>query len=291
MIYNIAHKTVYRYSAPVPLAHHLLRLRPRDTARQICQSCEIIIEPEPSVRADHADYFGNLTRFVSVEGGHASLTVTARSRVEVTPAPDLPFGKTPPWELAREQCLESWDDEPRGAAEFLFDSPLIRTVPIYAGYAAPCFPPGRPLLEGVMELTRRIHRDFQFDPQATTIATPVDEVFDNRRGVCQDFAHLEIACLRSLGIPARYVSGYIETAPPPGGERLAGADASHAWIAVYCAGSGWVDFDPTNNVAPSSRHVTVAWGRDYSDVSPIRGVILGSGDHSLSVAVDVVPLT
>ena len=290
MLYNITHTTVYRYDEPVPLAHHLLRLRPRAHPRQRCETCDIMVDPRPAIRADHDDHFGNHTTFVTVEGGHRELTITARSRVEV---------------LSPEECLipaSLWGGPPAcrfpeplapwtKSSEFTFDSPLIRTVPMYADYAGSCFPAGRPLLEGVMELTGRIYRDFQFDPEATTISTPIDEVFKNRRGVCQDFAHLEIACLRSLGIPARYVSGYIETNPPPGKPRLAGADASHAWISVYCEGSGWVDFDPTNNVIPSTRHITVAWGRDYSDVSPIRGVILGSGDHSLRVAVDVVPAT
>ena len=290
MLYNITHTTVYRYDEPVPLAHHLLRLRPRAHPRQRCETCDIMVDPRPAIRADHDDHFGNHTTFVTVEGGHRELTITARSRVEV---------------LSPEECLipaSLWGGPPAcrfpeplapwtKSSEFTFDSPLIRTVPMYADYAGSCFPAGRPLLEGVMELTGRIYRDFQFDPEATTISTPIDEVFKNRRGVCQDFAHLEIACLRSLGIPARYVSGYIETNPPPGKPRLAGADASHAWISVYCEGAGWVDFDPTNNVIPSTRHITVAWGRDYSDVSPIRGVILGSGDHSLRVAVDVVPAT
>ncbi len=289
MLYNITHTTVYRYDEPVPLAHHLLRLRPRAHPRQRCETCDIMVDPRPTIRADHDDHFGNHTTFVTVEGGHRELTVTARSRVELLPPEDYLtaslWGRPPACRFP--EPLAPWTK----SSEFTFDSPLIKTVPMYADYAGSCFPAGRPLIEGAMDLTGRIYRDFQFDPEATTISTPVDEVFKNRRGVCQDFAHLEIACLRSLGIPARYVSGYIETTPPPGKPRLAGADASHAWISVYCEGAGWVDFDPTNNVIPSTRHITVAWGRDYSDVSPIRGVILGSGDHSLRVAVDVVPAT
>jgi transglutaminase-like putative cysteine protease len=179
---------------------------------------------------------------------------------------------------------------PLEALEFLFDSALIPAGAELAAYARAAFPPGRPLLDAVLELTRRIHEDFTFDPEATTIATPLADVFTSRRGVCQDFARLEIACLRSLGLPARYVSGYLETVPPPGRSRLLGADASHAWLAVYCPESGWIHVDPTNNLLPSCTHVTVAWGRDYNDVSPIHGVILGGGKHTLRVNVDVLRL-
>jgi transglutaminase-like putative cysteine protease len=177
------------------------------------------------------------------------------------------------------------------ASDFIFDSPLIRARESYLHYAQVSFTPGRPILEAALDLTKPIHSDFKFDPTATSVATPLEEVFKHRRGVCQDFAHFQIGCLRSLGLPARYVSGYVETDPPPGQQRLAGADASHAWVSLFCPGLGWLDVDPTNNMVPSSRHITVAWGRDFSDISPIRGVILGSGEHRLKVAVDVVPLT
>jgi transglutaminase-like putative cysteine protease len=176
------------------------------------------------------------------------------------------------------------------ACQFVFGSTLVKLEPWQADYAAPSFTPGRPLLGAVSNLTRRIHDDFTFDATATTTGTPLSEVFALHRGVCQDFAHLEIACLRSMGLAARYVSGYLRTVPPPGRPRLIGADASHAWLSVYCPGSGWVDFDPTNNQIPSTEHITLAWGRDFDDVSPIKGVILGGGRHSLSVAVDVVSL-
>ncbi len=214
MLYNITHTTVYRYDEPVPLAHHLLRLRPRAHPRQRCETCDIMVDPRPTIRADHDDHFGNHTTFVTVEGGHRELTVTARSRVELLPPEDYLtaslWGRPPACRFP--EPLAPWTK----SSEFTFDSPLIKTVPMYADYAGSCFPAGRPLIEGAMDLTGRIYRDFQFDPEATTISTPVDEVFKNRRGVCQDFAHLEIACLRSLGIPARYVSGYIETTPPSG---------------------------------------------------------------------------
>ena len=176
------------------------------------------------------------------------------------------------------------------ASEFLYDSPLIKMDDAFAEYAAASFPKSRPTLAAVLDLTRRIHDDFSFDQEATTVSTPVRDVLKKRRGVCQDFAHLQIACLRSLGLPARYVRGYLRTYPPPGKERLVGADVSHAWLSVYCPGAGWLDVDPTNNVFPSDRHVTVAWGRDYSDVSPIRGVVLGGGGHELKVSVDVTQI-
>ena len=192
---------------------------------------------------------------------------------------------TPPWEaVANSTAL------PLEAQEFLFDSALIPASAEMAAYARAAFPPGRPLLDAVLELTRRIHDEFTFDREATTIATPLADVFRSRRGVCQDFARLEIACLRSLGLPARYVSGYLETVPPPGRSRLLGADASHAWVAVYCPEAGWIHVDPTNNLLPSRTHITVAWGRDYYDVSPIHGVILGGGNHTLRVHVDVLRL-
>jgi transglutaminase-like putative cysteine protease len=176
------------------------------------------------------------------------------------------------------------------AREFIYPSPKIKSQADFANYATPSFSRDRPVLEAVLHLTDRIHREFKFDPKATSVATPLEDVLKSRRGVCQDFAQLEIGFLRSMGIPARYVSGYLETDPPPGRPKLAGADASHAWISFFCPGTGWIDVDPTNNLLPSHRHITVAWGRDYSDVSPIRGVILGSGEHSLKVAVDVIPM-
>jgi transglutaminase-like putative cysteine protease len=175
------------------------------------------------------------------------------------------------------------------AAGYAFESPYVTIVAEAAALAAPSFPAGRPLLEAVADLTRRIHADFTYDQRATTVSTPVSEVLANRRGVCQDFAHLQIACLRALGLPARYVSGYLSTTPPPGKPRLVGADASHAWLAVYVPGAGWVEFDPTNDVIPDDKHIVVAWGRDFGDVTPLRGVVMGGGSHSLRVSVDVSP--
>jgi transglutaminase-like putative cysteine protease len=213
--------------------------------------------------------------------------VIARSRVRVT-APVWPEATaTPPWEKVREATARDVLDPDSQAGEFLFESPHVTTSPAFADYAAESFTTGRPLLEALLHFTARIFHDFRFDKRATTVATPVEEVFRKRRGVCQDFAHFGIACLRSIGLPARYVSGYLETLPPPGRPRLIGADASHAWFAVWCPGFGWIDADPTNNVLPADRHITLAWGRDFSDVSPLRGVVIGGGGHGLGVSVDV----
>jgi transglutaminase-like putative cysteine protease len=216
--------------------------------------------------------------------------VEANSELEVRAAPPPDFAASPPWETVQ----QSLDAYPTGeildAWQFVFDTPRVRSSPDLAAYARESFPAGRPLLAAVLDLTRRIHQDFRFDKTATEVATPVQTFFEKRRGVCQDFAHLQIGCLRSLGLPSRYVSGYLRTLPPPGRPRLVGADASHAWCAAWCPVAGWVDFDPTNNCVPSDGHITVAWGRDYSDVSPIYGVLLGGARHKLQVAVDVQPM-
>lgn len=286
MRYDAFHTTTYEYSESVSVAHHVARLRPRSLPHQKCLHHELAIEPPPAVTSHHVDYFGNLVTFFGVQGGHRQLVIHARSTVTVTAA-NLPQpSETPPWEAAIDRSALPLD-----AVEFVFDSTESRSASGLDAYGRASFPPGRPLLEAVKDLTERIYREFTFDRKATTVATPVAEVFLSRRGVCQDFARLEIACLRSLGIPARYISGYLETVPLPGAPRLIGADASHAWLTVYCPGIGWIPVDPTNNLFPSDTHITLAWGRDYSDVSPIRGVILGGGAHSLRVEVDVVRLS
>ena len=281
--YEVAHTTRYEYSQPVSVSHHLARLRPRVLPHQACLHHELRVEPTPAVTRTHVDYFGNAVTFFIIEAAHRNLAVHARSTVVVTPKPVPDPRDTPPWEAARDH-----DVLPLDALECLFDSTSIQASDDLAGYARASFPAGRPVLEAVADLTRRIHEDFIFDPGATTVGTPLTEVFRLRRGVCQDFARLEIACLRSLGLAAHYVSGYMETVPLPGTARLVGADASHAWLAVYCPGHGWIDVDPTNNLLPSTAHVTLAWGRDYGDVSPVRGVIHGGGFHVLDVSVDVV---
>lgn len=279
--YEIVHTSRYEYARPVSLSHHLARLTPRVLPHQACLQHALQIEPEPAVVTVHVDYFGNAATCFAMQGPHRGLTVAARSRVTIQPA-NPPPAATPPWEAAADRAVLPLD-----AFDCVFGAESNRAHAELGAFARPSFPPGRPWLDGVLDLTGRIHEDFTFDPQATTVATPLTEVFRLRRGVCQDFARLEIACLRSLGLAARYISGYVETLPPPGTPRRIGADASHAWLAAYCPGIGWMEVDPTNNVMPSTAHVTLAWGRDYSDVSPIRGVILGGGEHSLKVSVDV----
>ncbi len=285
MNYEIIHTTEYDYSDPVSVSHHVVRLGPRELPRQQCVQHDLQIKPAPAVTSTRTDYFGNTTVFFAMQGPHERLTVSARSKVSLSPASLPKLSETPPWETMLDRTKLPLD-----VVEFVFDSSLVKSSAELLAYAGPSFPINRPLLEAVGDLTRRIHDEFTFDPKATTVATPLTEVFKSKRGVCQDFAQLEIACLRSLGLPARYVSGYLETVPPAGKPRLVGADASHAWLSVYCPGNGWIDVDPTNNLFPSDTHVTLAWGRDYSDVSPIRGVILGGGEHSLRVGVDMVQL-
>ena len=285
MRYDVTHTTRYRYTDAVLLSHHVARLSPLTLPHQTCLSHEVEIDPAPAITRRHRDFYGNEMMFFIMEGAHHELRVTARSRVEVhRPAMPGPLADAP-WESARDH-----EQLPLDVIEYAFESPAIRPTEEVAHYARPSFTPGRPLLEAVLELVDRIHADFRFDPQATTVATPLADVMRLRRGVCQDFSQLGIGCLRAMGLAARYVSGYIETLPPPGQPRLVGADASHAWLSVYCPGAGWIDLDPTNNVMPGEMHITLARGRDYGDVSPLRGVMLGGGEHQLSVAVDVLRL-
>ena len=266
----------------------MARLSPRHCPGQVCLEHSLEIYPVPTHRETRRDYFGNESVFFSLESPYRQLTVTSLTLVELQQGQEELGWATAPWEQVRGQLnlVHPHSDEGR-ALEFTFGSPLVPLHPAFADYARPSFEPGRPLLEAACDLMRRIFSDFSFDPSATTIATPTLEVLRKKRGVCQDFAQVQIACLRSLGLAARYVSGYIETVPPPGKVKLVGADASHAWVSVYCPGLGWVDMDPTNNTLPRGRHITVAWGRDFSDVSPLRGVFVGSGAHELKVAVDV----
>jgi transglutaminase-like putative cysteine protease len=280
--FSIVHTTQYEYSEAVSISHHMVRLTPRTLPHQACERHDLEIEPLASVEKNHLDYFGNTMTFFAMQAAHRRLTVRARSRVIVSGKAGPPLGENLPWERAAD-----WTALPLDAIECALESRPNRIGPEIASFARPSFPSGRPLLEAVADLTARIHRGFTYDRRATTVATSLAEVFETRRGVCQDFARLEIACLRSLRIAARYVSGYLETSSPEGTPRPVGADASHAWLAVYAPDVGWVDVDPTNNLFPSGSHVTVAWGRDYVDVSPTRGVILGGGDHTLKVSVEM----
>jgi transglutaminase-like putative cysteine protease len=285
VIYRVRHETRYDYETPVSVSHHIVRLTPRTTATQKLIDSWIIVTPRPSVTRDHDDYFSNRVTSFNLLEPHEVMAVEAISEIIVHAPPPVDFAESQPWEIvrdSRESDIES--------CQFAFDSPRAAAMPQLADYAYESFTPGRPIFEAALDLTSRIHADFRFDSKATEVSTPVETFWEKRRGVCQDFSHLEIACLRSLGLPARYVSGYLRTAPPPGQPRLAGADASHAWCSVWSPAQGWVDFDPTNNCVPSTGHITLAWGRDYGDVSPVYGVLLGGAEHTVDVAVDVMPL-
>ncbi len=290
MKYTITHRTLYHYSSGVALCHNEARLLPRQTPWQRCQPSRVAIKPRPALSAEREDFFGNRVLYFAIQDIHQRLEVKIVTDVEVLDT--RPFNETsssPPWQQVRRTLREDPDPEIIEARLFELDSRFVTLDPSFREYAQPSFSPGRPLLEAVADLNRRIFREFTYDPHFTTVATPLDEVLSQRRGVCQDFAHLAIACLRGLGLAARYVSGYLETLPPPGRPRLIGADASHAWLAVYVPGAGWAEFDPTNDCMPQERHVTLAWGRDYGDVAPLTGVMTGGGSHSLDVSVDVAP--
>jgi transglutaminase-like putative cysteine protease len=280
MKFRVRHLTTYHYSDPVTLSHHAAHLRPRADTGQRHHSVDVQIRPFPAVlRDDGTDYFGNPTTFFTIQDPHTTLEVEASFTVETRPAPSLPGDGGGAWDCGG----------PLGGGEmdFVFASSQIPVLAEARAFALPSFAPGRPLVDAVLDLTRRIHSEFTFDPDATSVGIPLAEVFAEKKGVCQDYAHAGIACLRSMGLSARYVSGYIRTLPPPGKEKLEGADASHAWLSVYIPGWGWLDVDPTNNMTAGEDHVVVAWGRDYDDVSPIRGVVLGGGEHHVDVAVDV----
>ena len=287
MLYQITHATTYEYSASVSLCQNLTHLTPRSTAQQQCQQTGLSINPQPSVLSSRTDYFGNQLTFFAVQEPHRKLTITANHLVEVTPPAPVDASSTPPWEEVRDRIRVNRTDDGLKAYQFTFASRHVPFSTELADYARGSFTAGRPLAEAVLDLTARIHSDFEYDPQATTISTPIHEVFRQRRGVCQDFSHLQISCLRSLGLAARYVSGYLRTMPQPGKPRLVGADATHAWVSVLCPEIGWFDVDPTNNLQPSDKHVVLAWGRDFDDVSPVKGVILGGEKHSIGVSVDV----
>jgi transglutaminase-like putative cysteine protease len=287
MLYSVTHTTKYRYADSVSLCHNLVHLKPRVAPRQTCHQSHLLVQPEPRGVQHYHDYFGNPIALFTIQEPHRNLTITAKHRLEVAPREPMRLEDSLSWEAARETLTSERMPALLDALAFTFASKYVPRDAGLAAYAAPSFTPGRPLLEAAMDLTARIYKEFRYDAKATTLSTPLGEVLERRRGVCQDFAHLAIGCLRSLGLPARYVSGYLQTRVPAGRERLVGADASHAWFAVYCPGVGWVDFDPTNNVMPSEQHLTIAWGRDYEDISPIKGVILGGGSHTMSIAVDV----
>jgi transglutaminase-like putative cysteine protease len=290
MLYRIIHRTTYKYASPVSVGDHVACLRPRSFANNELVYSKLKIHPIPATCTERVDYFGNLQSFFTLQEPHQELVVEARSEVVrghglgVNGKPELA------WEESTRALFDDHTEAGLDAHQYQFESPRIRIRPEFAAYALVSFTRGRSMREALMDLTSRIHRDFKFDSKVTTVRTPIEEVFKKRRGVCQDFAHLQIACLRSIQIAARYVSGYLRTHPPPGRPRIVGADASHAWVSAFCRSQGWLDVDPTNDVAPTDGHVTLAWGREYGDVSPLRGLILGGGGHTLKVEVDMEPL-
>jgi transglutaminase-like putative cysteine protease len=289
MRYRIVHRTDYRYEQPVTLCHNEAHLQPRANGRQSCLRHELQVDPPVAVSSQREDFFGNPVHYFAIQQQHELLSVVSVSEVQIAPEPvQLHFQSSSDWAEVPERLANERTPANVDARQYVLASPLVRSWPQLAAYAAESFAPGRSLVEAVHDLMQRIHHEFAYDPGVTTVTTPIETVFEQRRGVCQDFAHLAIACLRSLSLPARYVSGYIETLPPPGQEKLVGSDASHAWFSVYDPEVGWLDFDPTNNQIPMDQHITTAWGRDYSDITPLKGVIFGGGaSHSTDVAVDV----
>lgn len=280
MRYKVRHETIYRYSEEVQLSHSLLTCQPRDSEHQQCLDSDIWIEPAPTFCERRRDALGNWIAYFSLEERHLQLNIVCRSMVEVLPR-ELNCPTALNWEQVQ-------PDQPT-LSQFLYPSPLT-DCPECKDYAAPSFPPQRAAWEAVLDLLGRIHADFRYLPGSTLVSTPLTQVMRQRQGVCQDFAHLMVACLRAFGLPTRYVSGYLLTTPPPGQARLVGADASHAWISVWLPEMGWVDLDPTNNCVCNEHHVVLAWGRDYQEVAPVRGVVLGGGRQRIQVAVDVIPV-
>jgi transglutaminase-like putative cysteine protease len=290
--YEVRHRTEYEYESEVTASYGQLHLLPRELPGQRIRSARVSLDPRPESYRERADYFGNRTCFFAIHEPHLALTVTATSVVEVDERPDgLTLLGARPWEAARDAVRSGDVEDHVEATEFLLDSPLAPSSEVYREYAATSFTPERPLLEAVGSLCSRIHADFAYTPGATSVSTPLSEVFERRKGVCQDFSHLGIACLRSVGLPARYVSGYLETVPAPGRPKLQGVDGSHAWLSVLVPGAGWIDVDPTNDKFVGDRYVVTAHGRDYGDVPPLGGVIYTEGrTESLRVVVDVVAL-
>jgi len=289
--YHVIHETHYTYQSVVTLSQQYLHLSPLDFRYQQVESHNISIIPEPEECMSGQDYFGNGTKHIAITVPHQVLIVHSEFTVSLAQRPDLDkIKRSLPWELLRDTLVHSKIAATQDACRFLQASPHVSWNAQLREYAALSYTPGRPQLDAALDLTQRIFEDFEFDDSATEISTPLEEVFKGRRGVCQDFAHLMTGCIRSLGLPARYVSGYILTHPPEGQPRMLGADASHAWVSVYCPTLGWVDFDPTNRCLVQHEHVTLGIGRDFSDVTPLRGIVLGGGEQELQVKVTMTPL-
>lgn len=286
MRYRVRHATHYSYSKPVDLAANLLHLRPAVSEWQRVESEALRVRPSPGRLIDRHDHFGNRVTWLFVNRPHTEFEVVSEAVVEVCPKAPPEAEATPAWEDVRDRAQGSG-----AAAEFRFDSPRVPALPAAAEYARPSFTPRRPILSALTELNERMFRDFKFRSGVTTISTPIAHVLERREGVCQDFTHLMLSALRGLGLPARYISGYIRTRPPPGEPRRRGADQSHAWVGGWLGPDhGWIGLDPTNGVIVACEHVVLAIGRDFSDISPLRGMILGGGQHRLRVGVDLEPL-
>ena len=289
--YRVRHETVYNYGGKVAHSHQLLHLTPRSTPRQTCHRRSITLSPEPSARHEDVDAFGNLVTRLEYDLPHDRLAVLAEVGVEVLRAADFDAAASDPWETVRSALVFS--GKPVGAElldafRYRMESSYVRIKQTFTDYGEDCFVRDRPLLAGAEALMHKVYREFKYAPGSTNIRTSAIEAFAARRGVCQDFAHIMLGCLRSRGLAARYVSGYLRTLPPPGADAAyVGADASHAWVSVYCPPFGWVDLDPTNDMRVNTGHIVIAWGRDFGDVSPLRGVIVGGGEHRLSVRVSV----
>ncbi len=290
MKYRVTHKTKYSGDQSVSVCHNEACLKPRATPYQCVANEQLQSDPLPTSEVARQDYFQNNVWAFSFSSGYEEMTVTSIFDVTLSERIIPPLNQSPAWEQIVSRLRNPASEADRAASEFTFDSSCCVGVAGLTEYARQSFPSGRPLLEAIAELTSRIFHDFKFDPRATTVTTRVEDVFQIRKGVCQDFAHLQIAALRSLGLAARYVSGYLRTRPAPDKPRLVGADASHAWLSVYLGDGDWFDLDPTNNVFPSLEHITVAWGRDYSDICPLKGVFIGGGRLKLDVSVDVAQL-
>jgi transglutaminase-like putative cysteine protease len=288
--YTVEHDTSYAYTAPVSQSWQLARLTPRSLPWQKLLSHSLQIDPQPDEQHDAVDSFGNTVTHFGLHGAHRVLRVRMHCTVEVAPRPLLiDAAEAQTWESVRDAVRLGPSLDDMNPARMSEPTPLVPLSDAAQAYAVPSLRPGRDWLEAVSELMHRIHVDFEFEPGATTVSTSVDEVLAKRHGVCQDFAHLMLACLRTHGLPARYVSGYLLTEPPPGQPRLMGVDASHAWVAVFSPRHGWVEFDPTNDQLADHRYITLAWGADFADVVPLRGVILGGGAQEMKVCVSVVP--
>ncbi len=290
MIYDIKHVTLYEYGSTVTYSNCALRLLPRDEPGQFVYASQLEIEPEPEHMSERICFFGNRVTSMTIESAHRALTVSTLTSVEIDREPPPDAAETDPWEKVRDAAYASNSLDAEAPAHYLHPSRFVPHFAPATDFARESFPEGRPVLEGAKDLMHRIRTEFRYDPKATVVSTPLSEAFEKRHGVCQDFAHIMISGLRGLGLPAGYVSGFIRTIPPPGKKRLQGADATHAWVSIWCGPRhGWVGLDPTNDIMIGNDHIILAKGRDYADISPVAGIILGSKEQDVDVQVDVIP--